>query len=494
MANATIRDSTLTNPGSTGSTITVTLPTHAAGDIIYICIGNTGNTLWTGNPAGWNRIQQVQVGTTTNGLLGTWFWRLVLSGDSLPLANPVFTLGATVSRMAIARSIQGADTEGPFALGEWTARNYTTGTANPVRPGTITTLAPESLVLHDYLSRAATNAPDPSGYTQDEEIIISGTLVGNGSQKVVADQQTALTNQDASPASGVRWAAGIIAVPSPSYPYYRASSSATTASGTNVTPALPTGSTASDVNGRKDVLIATLEGAGSTTLSMTDSAWNEITGFTNTTSGGGSSVKKFWAYMSGTLNRQCNRTGTGELSAYINTYHNCHQTAPVGAVNNAQVASSTTSTWNALSRTNTKVAMNATCIADALPSFTAPSGWTERMDGLGMTCADQPFNATGSTTSAAFTLSTASPTLVGLIELVGAASVALPVDLVVNNGAHAQTAANAVLTQVHVLAVANAAHAHTAENLTVTTTEVIAPKPANYRRFRADSNLSVWTE
>ena len=136
-----------TNPGGTGSTITVTLPTHAAGDIIYISIGNTGNTLWAGNPAGWNRIQQVQVGTAANGVVGTFFWRRVLSGDSLPLANPVFTLGATVSRVAVARSVRGADVEGPFTLPEWAARSYNTGTANPIRPASITTPAPEGLIL-----------------------------------------------------------------------------------------------------------------------------------------------------------------------------------------------------------------------------------------------------------------------------------------------------------------------------------------------------------
>jgi hypothetical protein len=350
------------------------------------------------------------------------FQRRVLSGDSLPLSNPVFTLGATVTREAFAWSVDGASEEGVFSLPAWAARNYNTGTANPIRPTSITTPFPEALIIHFYFQRSATNAPDPSGYTQDEEIIISGTLVGNASSKTVADQGTVLANQDASPTSGVRWVAGIIAIPSADYPYYRSASQAT-ATATSVTPALPSGTTDTDVLGNKDVLIATVEGAGSTTLSMTDGAWTEIATWDTTMSGGGSTVSKFWAYASGTLNRQANRTGSGEISAAICTYYNCHQAVPVGNTNVRLNASSTTSTWDALTRSATKVMVVITCIADGVPTFTAPSGWNERNDGLGITTADQVFNATGSTSSASFTLSTASPTAVGLVEIVGASSV-----------------------------------------------------------------------
>lgn len=215
MATPTIRDSTATNPGGTGTTITATLPTHAAGDVIIISVGNTGNTLWTGNPANWNRITQLQVGTSANGLLGTFFYRYVLSGDTLPLANPTFTLGATVTRMAFAYAIDGAYETDVFTAPAWSARSLVTGTANPVRPGAITTVTPDQLILHVYFSRAATIAPDPSGYTQDEEIVISGTLAGNAANKIVNASGTVLSSQDASPTSGVRWVAGIFAIPPP---------------------------------------------------------------------------------------------------------------------------------------------------------------------------------------------------------------------------------------------------------------------------------------
>lgn len=215
MVAPTLRDSTPTNPGGTGSTITVLLPTHAAGDVIYIPIGNTGNTSWAGNPAGWSRVDQRSVGASSNGIVGTVFRRRVLAGDTLPLANPVFTLGATVTRVAFAWSIADTYEAAAFAHVSWNAHAFITGSSNPIRPPSITTPTLDSLILHFYFQRAATNAPDPATYTQNEEIIISGTLVGNAASKTVAAQGTVLSNQDASPTSGARWVAGIIAIPIP---------------------------------------------------------------------------------------------------------------------------------------------------------------------------------------------------------------------------------------------------------------------------------------
>lgn len=213
MAAPTIRDSTPTNPGGTGSTITVLLPTHAAGDVIYTAIGNTGNATWAGNPANWLRVDQRTIGTSANGLVGSLFRRRVLAGDTLPLTNPLFTLGATVTRQAFSVSIDGAFEENAFTHPSWGAHAFATGTANPIRPPVIITPTLDALILHFYFQRTATNAPDPSTYTQNEEIIISGTLVGNATSKTVAAQGTSLSNQDASPTSGARWSTGIIAIP-----------------------------------------------------------------------------------------------------------------------------------------------------------------------------------------------------------------------------------------------------------------------------------------
>lgn len=422
MATPIIFASVVTNPGGTGSAIVPTLSTHAAGDVLEIFVGKTGNVAWSA-PAGWTTKQQLIIGTASNGLVGTLIYRRVLPGDTLPLPSPTCNLGATVTRGAICQTRRGTDIESVHTLTEWLAFGTGTGTANPIRPSSITTPAPEMEVSHYYCQRAATNAPEPTSYTQTQQIVISGTLVINVATRTIADQQTALANQDASPTSGARWVGMISAAPSPEYPYYRSGSQAFSANATNVTPALPTGTTASDNRGNKDLIVATAQCAGATPVPNTPGDWEEITDWANTTSGGATTVRKWRTHYDGSLDRRFNRPTSGEIFVYFSVYHNAHQTIPVGTSAVQQNGSSTTSTFPSLPRTGTKATIQATCVADATPTFTAPTGYTERNDSQGVTCADQSFNATGTTASASFTLNSASPTLAGLMEVFSVASV-----------------------------------------------------------------------
>lgn len=422
MAAPTVFASAVSNPGGTGSTLTVTLSTHAANDYLIFFVQNTGNTAWAGNPGGWTRIDQRSVGTAANGIVGTWLWKKAASSSE---TNPSCTLGATVTRAAICWTVRGADLESAFTLPEWGARGFATGTSNPIRPPAVTTLAPEMLILIGYGQRAATNAPEQTNYTQDQEVVISGTLVLNASERTVTDNATALSNQDASPTSGARWATGILCIPSPDYVYYRSGSQALTASGTSATPALPTGTSSSDTSSRKDCIIATVEAAGTPTISPNTGAdWTQIAGEWNTTtSGNGTTVRKYWTLYDGSLDRQFNRSTTGEIFVYFSVYRNTDQANPIGAIEAQQNASSTTSTFPALTRTETKSTVQATCVADATPTFTIPSPWIERNDSNGIICADQAFNAGGQVASGSFTLSSAGPTAAGLVEILSHAGV-----------------------------------------------------------------------
>lgn len=422
MAAASKFNSVVTNPGGTGSNITPTLSTHTVGDVVEIWVTKTGNAAWSA-PAGWTIVRQaISPGTASTATVGTLIQHKVVSGDSLPLASPVCNLGATVTRHAICRTIRGSDLEGVYTLSEWVSA-ITSGTNNPIRPPTVTTPAPEMFVTHYYCQRVATNAPEPTNYTQDQQVITSGTLVTNISERTVADQQTVLANQDASPTSGGRWVGMISCVPSPDYPYYRSGSQAFNANGTAVTPALPAGTSSNDNRGNKDLVILTAQCAGVAPTVNTPAHWTLIAEWSNTTSGGVTTVRKWRAVYTGTLDRQVNRTPSGEIFAYLSVYHNAHQTIPIGTSAVQQNASSTTSTFPALPRTGTKATVQATCVADGTQTFTAPSGWTERNDSQGVTCADQSFNATGTTASASFTLNSASPTLTGLMEVFSVASV-----------------------------------------------------------------------
>jgi hypothetical protein len=343
--------------------------------------------------------------------------------------------------------------------------------------------------LHCYGARAATNAPDPTGYTQDAEAVVSGTLVINAGSQVIADQNTTLSNQDASPTSGARWASGLICIPGTDYPYYRSGSQGSQLSGTSVNVALPAGTLSSDVNGNKDLIIATVEAAGTAPSPNTSADWTEIAVWSSTTSGGATTVRKYWALYDGSIDARFNRTGTGEISACLTTYYNCHQTTPIGNSDADARASSTTSTWDALSRSYSHSLVQATCVADATPTFTAPAGWSERMDGLGITCADQTFNAVGSAASASFTLSTASSTLVGLIEIKSPTGVGA-IDLVVQDATHAHAAGSVTLTQAHELAVNNPAHGHSAASIMLTQAHTLVVQDSSHAHSATNPALT----
>lgn len=213
MAFATVVAPVVTNPGGTGSSIVPTLPSgHQANDVIEIWVEKTGVVTF-GAPANWTLRHQLAVGSSSNGTTGTLLYRKVLDTDSLPLPSPTVNLGATVTRHAIAIIKRGADVENVYNSAPWAATGITSGTSNPIRPPTVVTPEPDMLVTHYYCQRSATNAPEPSGYTQNQEVIVSGTLVGNVSSKDVATQGTSLSNQDASPTSGVRWISAIVATP-----------------------------------------------------------------------------------------------------------------------------------------------------------------------------------------------------------------------------------------------------------------------------------------
>lgn len=412
----------VTAPSGTGTTITIGLTSlgYQEDDVIEIQVG------WKGNQApttltGWTHRFTNTTGTASNGLgQGTW-WKRV--GPSETISDPVLTIGATaVERRAIAYCIRGADIDNP-ANTFWQKQQTVGNSATPTPPA-ITTLAPNYLLLHLVSCRGNSAITPPTGYNEEQDTAEGTTICTEGSTKTQATAGS-VSGQAASISSN-RWVAAIIGIPSPDYPYFRSQTSAT-ATATNVTPALPTGTTNADFYGRKDLLLLTAEAPGDTPTPNTPGDWTEI--WSTTTSGGATNVKKWWTLYDGSVDTRVNRATSGEISVQLCTYRNPHQTSPIGNVNVRQNASSTTSTWDALTRSFTKSTVNASCVADGVPAYTSPASWTERSDGNGITTSDQIFEDTGSTASASFTLGTASPTAVGLVEIKSWAGVAGSSDL-----------------------------------------------------------------
>lgn len=424
----------VTAPAGTGTTLVPTIPSHQEDDVLILQAG------WKGNQApttltGWTLYFSQATGTATNGCgQGVW-WRRV--GVAETITSPTLTIGATaVERRGIVYCIRGADIDNPSNT-FWQKQQTVGNSASPTPPG-ITTLAPNYLLLHLVTCRGNSAITPPTDYSEEQDSAEGTTICVEGSTKT---QTTAATvSGQAASISSNRWVAAIIAIPAPDYPYFRAQTSQT-ANSTLVVGNLPTGTTAADFYGRKDLIIATCEAAGTAPSPNTPGDWNTIGTWSTTTSGGATTVRQAWALYDGSIDPQWNRTGSGEISLNLSVYRNAHQTVPIGNVNVRQNASSTTSTWDALTRSATRSTVAAMCVADGVPSYTAPAGWTEREDGLGMTCADQIFEAGGSTPSASFTLSTASPTAVGLVEILSHAGAAPPAaDFLPRRGSFGQDA------------------------------------------------------
>jgi hypothetical protein len=405
----------VTAPAGTGTTLVPTIPSHQEDDVLILQAG------WKGNQApttltGWTLYFSQATGTATNGCgQGVW-WRRVAPAETV--TSPTLTIGATaVERRGIVYCIRGADIDNPSNT-FWQKQQTVGNSATPTPPG-ITTLAPNYLLLHMVTCRGNSAITPPTGYNEEQDSAEGTTICTEGSTKT---QTTAASvSGQAASISSNRWVAAIIAIPSPDYPYFRSQTSQT-ATATSITGTLPTGTTAADFYGRKDLIIATVEAAGTAPTPNVGGDWTEIATWTTTTSGGATSIGKYWALYDGSISLQFNRSGSGEISLQLCTYRNPHQTTPIGNVNVRQNASSTSGTWNALTRSFTKVTINASCVADATPTHTSPAGWTERSDGNGISTTDQIFEAAGSTASASFTLSTASPNAAGLVEIKSHAS------------------------------------------------------------------------
>lgn len=425
-------------PAGTGTTITITLPSHQEDDVLIIQVG------WKGNQAptaltGWNLYFSQATGTATTGCgQGVW-WRRVAPSETV--SNPTLTIGTTaVERRAIAYCIRGADIDNP--ANTFYQKQQTVGNSTAPTPPSITTLAPNYLLLHLVTCRGNSAVTPPTGYNEEQDSAEGTTVCVEGSTKT--QTAAATVSGQAATISSNRWVAAIIAIPSPDYPYFRSQTS-TIATATSVTGTLPTGTTAADFYGRKDLIIATVEAAGGSAITVspnTPADWTEIGIWNGNTSGDGTKVKKYWALYDGSIDLQFNRSTSGEIAVCLTTYRNVHQTSPIGNSNAKGNASSTSSGWDSQGRSATKSTVTATCIADGTPSYTSPAGWTERADGNGITVADQIFEDASTTSAASFTLSVANPTAVGLVEILshtGAAG-AVAADFLPRRGSFGQDA------------------------------------------------------
>ncbi len=405
-------------PSGTATTIAITVSAHQEDDILEIVVD------WKGNQAptvltGWTHRFTLTTGTATTGIGQGQWWRRVGVGETV--SDPTLTIGTTaVERRAICHTIRGADIDNP-ANTFWQKQQTVGNSATPTPPA-ITTLVPNYLLLHSVACRGNSAVTPPTGYNEEQDTAEGTTVCLETSTKTQATAAT-VSGQAASITSA-RWVASIVGIPSSDYAYFRSATS-TTANGTSVTGTLPSGTTDDDFYDRADGMLAIVKAAGSgVTVTPTDSAWLNLTGWDLDTSTGSDSIEAFWAEYASGRNLNFARSGSGNIAVQLLTYRNVHQTAFNGN-SSAKTQTGTPSTFDAQARLNTKSTVVSVIVADADTNnvHTAPSGFTERSDGLGIGSADRVYEDTGTTPSGSWTTTNAA-NIVGLIEILSHAGAA----------------------------------------------------------------------
>lgn len=404
-------------PTGTGTTCPSTVPTHQEDDVLIAQFGWRGNQNATAL-AGWNHYFTSPTGTASNGCTQGLWWRRVAPAETV--TAPTLTIGTTaVERKSNIVRIRGADIDNP-ANTFWQKQQTVGNNASPTPPG-VSLPAPLYQLLHFVTCRGNSAVTHPTGYTELADVAEGTTLCVEVSFK---DQllSGSVSGQAASISSN-RWVAAIIAIPSPDFPYFRSQTS-TNAGSSPITGILPTGTTDADFYGRADGMLAIVKRAGGgQDISATDAAWISVMNWDIDTSTNSDSIEIFAAEYAAGRNLQFSSVGATNLSVQLVTYRNIHQTAFIGNAS-AKTQAGTPSTFDAQSRQNTKSTVVSAIVADADTNnvHTAPSGFTERSDGLGIGTADQVFEAGGTTPSGSWATTNAA-NVVGLIELLSHAGV-----------------------------------------------------------------------
>jgi hypothetical protein len=143
--------------GSTVTSITASLPSFVAGDLMLLQVRASGasGTLTTSTPSGWTPIYiNNSIGVRVSAL----FYRVMQAGDT----NPSFSFNMNVSASVVGFSFSGVNTSSPIgAIG-----TVNSGTLNPATCSGITTTELNSLVI--YIFNASTGVigfSTPSGWT-----------------------------------------------------------------------------------------------------------------------------------------------------------------------------------------------------------------------------------------------------------------------------------------------------------------------------------------
>lgn len=204
---------------STGADVTVTLPSHLAGDILILSgfVRDTDDTLTL---TGWTQIATWDRSTTSR------HWVYGLRASSGSTTNPTFDKsGATGDTYAVAIAYRGCISSDTA----WeVVGSGQTGTADPASLTGITSLTPNALIVvilngEDNNNAAVTvTGTDPSAYTEhyDESATGADGMISISEGTRAAAGATGTISVDFDTASPVGWGGLVIALKSPSCSSY----------------------------------------------------------------------------------------------------------------------------------------------------------------------------------------------------------------------------------------------------------------------------------
>jgi len=391
------------------TSVTVTLPTHAIGDILVVILGKTNSAAVT-NPSGWFNLRSQQASGTV--LSQSSHYRVATQAGT---PAPVFTFASSTG-VAQVLVIRDADPVVPFA-------SSGTGATSGTSFGWGTLAAPDApRMLHVFtIDRLTGNSGGSSltapgsGYTEHYETH-NGTAIHTWAASELQTAAGAVGASNATGTNSVRWVAQSFLFRSKNYPIFRSGAGIASAASTTVSVPLPAGTVADDAQFAHLRVV-------SPTVTVTPAAgvgWAEVG--SAVTNQAGTERLHTWARRvpaspaATVFTFSSSVTRTGLSVTYRNAVASPGALLAAGESTASGSASPVSVAGFAPDHTNTTLLLwaigNPTTV-----TYTAGTGQTERMDNLASWLGDEAWETTDATGAQTATISAAANWAARLIAL-----------------------------------------------------------------------------
>lgn len=327
-------------------------------------------------PTGWN-----QYFATANGVIckQTVFWKVATAADTL-VGDYLLTFSVAATARITLHAINGVDTTDPSSF----ARSSVSGTNTAPTASSVTTPAPNCLVIHMVGIVNNSSVTHPSTFTEMADtsaLVGTNSIRGESSYKLFASQG-ATGAMAASVSTSAAWVATAIALPSTDYPMLRGATTATTTTSGIAAPVKVAGTATGDR------LLAYVKSDSPSTPLTVPPGFTLVPG-TETASG---ASLKTWVFEKRVTNAALEPAtygftrvpASGYLAVALVAVVSAQQSGDLkGGVSSVATPSSTTHATSVTTLYANSMVFGAFAEAGnnaGTTLFTAPSGMTERVD------------------------------------------------------------------------------------------------------------------